>query len=258
VIRLDGVSKSFDGGRTHAVRDVDLTVGEGELLALIGASGSGKTTTLRTINRLIEPTAGTVSIDGRDTAGVDPVELRRGIGWAIQAVGLFPHRTVAENVAVVPRLLGWDTGRTAARVDELLELVGLAPAVYRDRFPAALSGGQAQRVGVARALAGRPRVVLLDEPFGALDPVTRELLCEDFGRLRRELAVTGVMVTHDVTEALLLGDRVAVMDAGRIVACGTPAELLRDPGHPAAASLIEVAGRQARRLGDLLSGGADA
>jgi osmoprotectant transport system ATP-binding protein len=250
MIRLRGVSKTYDGQR-HAVRDVDLDVAEGELVALVGASGCGKTTTLKMINRLVEPSAGTITVNGRDTATVDPVALRRSIGYVFQGVGLFPHLTIAENVAAVPRLLGWSQAAMDERVAELLALVGLPADEYARRMPGELSGGQRQRVGVARALAARPRVMLMDEPFGALDPVTRDAMQEELAALRLALGVTIVLVTHDMSEALLLADRVVVMAAGRIERVGTPAELLRDPGSDAVRRFVHAPLRQARRLEDL-------
>jgi osmoprotectant transport system ATP-binding protein len=257
VIVLDGVSKSYDGGATYSVRELSLTVPAGSLLALVGGSGCGKTTTLKMINRLTEPTAGRVEVDGRDVRSADPVGLRRGIGYVFQGVGLFPHLTVADNVAVVPRLLGWPPGRVAARVDELLEMVHLPPGEYRGRRPAQLSGGQQQRVGFARALAAGPRVMLLDEPFGALDPVTRDELRDEFLALRRRLGLTAVMVTHDMTEALLSADLVAVMSGGRLLRLGRPCELLTDPGDPFVAELMSGPRRQAERLERLVAGGGE-
>ncbi|MCZ6598963.1 MAG: ATP-binding cassette domain-containing protein [Planctomycetota bacterium] len=251
MIALEGVSKSFDGGATWAVRDVSLDVAAGELVALVGESGSGKTTTLKMINRLVEPTSGRVAVDGRDVAGVDPVALRRGIGYVFQGIGLFPHMSVAENVGAVPQLLGWPRERIDARVDELLELLGLEPARFRDRTPRELSGGQQQRIGVARALAVEPKVMLMDEPFGALDPVTRAELQDEFRRLQARLGLTAVLVTHDMSEALLMADRVAVMRAGRIVAQGTPKELLADPGDDYAREILAAPRRNAQRLAEL-------
>ncbi len=253
MIALDGVSKSYDGGKTFPVRDVSLMVPAGEMLVLLGGSGCGKTTTLKMINRLVEPTAGRVEVDGRDVRGLDPVALRRGIGYVIQGAGLFPHLSVADNVAVVPRLLGWPLARIAARVDELLELVRLPPTEYRHRSPAQLSGGQQQRVGFARALAAGPKVMLLDEPFGALDPVTRDELRDEFQALRRRLGLTAVMVTHDMTEALLTADRIAVMQDGRVLRAGTPRELLADPGHPFVEALVAAPRRHAARVDELLA-----
>ena len=249
-IVLEGVGKSYDGGRTWAVRDVSFEVAAGERVALLGESGCGKTTTLKTINRLAEPTTGRVLVDGRDVATVDAITLRRGIGYVFQEVGLFPHLDVAANVAIVPRLFGWAEDRVRRRVDELLELVGLDPAGFRSRRPSELSGGQAQRVGVARALAGQPAILLMDEPFGAVDPVTREELQREFLELATRLGLTAVLVTHDVLEALLLADRVLVLHDGRLVAEGTPGELLRDPGHAAARALLEAPRRQMARLAE--------
>ncbi len=254
MIVLDNVCKSYDRGGTYSVRDVSLTVPTGSLLVLLGGSGCGKTTTLKMINRLIEPTAGRIEIDGRDVQTLDPVELRRGIGYVLQGIGLFPHMTVADNVAVVPRLLGWPPARIAARIDEMLTLVRLPPDEYRDRFPHQLSGGQQQRIGFARALAAGPRVMLLDEPFGALDPVTRDELREEFLAIRRRLNLTAVMVTHDMTEALLSADRIAVLNGGRLLRLGTSRELLTNPGDPFVAALMATPRRQADRL-DALSNG---
>jgi osmoprotectant transport system ATP-binding protein len=255
MIRLSHVCKSYDGGRTFTVSDVCLEVPAGKLLVLLGGSGCGKTTTLKMINRLIEPTSGTVEVDGRDVSAVDPVELRRGIGYVFQGIGLFPHLTVAENVAVVPRLLRWPADRTAARVDELLRLIGLPPEQYARRRPGELSGGQQQRVGFARALAAGPKVMLLDEPFGALDPLTRDELRGEFLRLRRELGLTAVMVTHDMTEALLSADLIAVMNAGRITQLGTPHELLTHPADDFVAALMSSPRRQAKQLDELSADG---
>jgi osmoprotectant transport system ATP-binding protein len=207
---------------------LSLTVRRGEVLALVGRSGSGKTTLLRLINRLALPDAGRVLVEGRDTREWDPIELRRSIGYVIQDVGLFPHMTVAENVAVVPRLERWESGRTAARVSELLDLVGLT-AGEGARWPAQLSGGQRQRAGVARALAADPHVLLMDEPFGALDPVTRVELQRQFQRIQQQLAKTVVIVTHDMREALALADRVAVLDGGALIACETPEAIVSSP-----------------------------
>src|SRR6516162_2405308 len=215
MILLENVCKAYDGGR-YAVRDVSLRVPAGAMLVLLGGSGCGKTTTLKMINRLIEPTSGRIEVNGKDVRALDPVELRRGIGYVFQGIGLFPHLSVADNVAVVPRLLGWPAARISERVDELLRLVHLPPEAYRSRFPRQLSGGQQQRVGFARALAAGPKVMLLDEPFGALDPITRDGLREEFVQIQHRLGLTAVMVTHDVTEALLCADLIAVMNAGRL------------------------------------------
>ena len=213
LIRFERAGKTYPDG-TRAVADLDLDVHEHELLVLVGPSGCGKSTTMRMVNRLVEPTSGRILLDGVDIAGVDPVLLRRGIGYVIQHVGLFPHRTVAQNVETVPALLGWEKERTRSRVTELLDLVGLPPATYARRYPHELSGGERQRVGVARALAGEPRVLLMDEPFGAVDPVGRRRLQEEFRRLHGQLRPTVLLVTHDIDEAVLLGDRVAVFSQG--------------------------------------------
>ncbi len=236
-----------------AVENLTLHVQRGELLVLLGGSGSGKTTTLKMINRLIEPSAGRVEIDGRDTREFPGHELRRHIGYSFQQVGLFPHMSVAENVAVTPELLGWDTERVAQRVDELLELVELDPPAFRDRRPDQLSGGQQQRVGLARAFAAEPEVVLLDEPFGALDPLTRDRLQRAFQHIRRELGLTAIFVTHDMIEALLLGDRIAVMNEGRLAQVGTPAELLRRPADDYVRELMTTPRRHAEVVDRFLS-----
>ncbi len=230
MIRLDSVTKRYPNGRV-AVGELSLEVPTGEVCVLVGPSGCGKTTTLKMINRLIEPTAGRIFLDDEDVTGADPVALRRRMGYVIQQVGLFPHQTIGVNVGTVPRLLGWSRARVAARVDELLDLVGLDPAEYRDRYPAQLSGGQRQRVGVARALAADPPVLLMDEPFGAIDPVTRTRLQDEFLRLQAEVKKTIVFVTHDIEEAVKMGDRIAILDLGGVLAqYDTPAEVL---GHPA-------------------------
>jgi osmoprotectant transport system ATP-binding protein len=222
-------SKVYDGAAEPAIRSLSLEVRAGELCILIGPSGCGKTTAMRLVNRMIELTSGDVLLDGVSVRDRPADELRRGIGYAIQQVGLFPHQTVAENIATVPRLLGWDRARIRARVAELLELVGLE-ATMGDRYPAQLSGGQRQRVGVARALAADPPLLLMDEPFGAIDPITRARLQEEFRRLQRELGKTVVFVTHDIDEALRIGDRIAVLKPGGVLAqFATPEELVRTP-----------------------------
>jgi len=236
-----------------AVDDVSLRVEPGELLVLLGSSGSGKTTTLKMVNRLIEPTSGQVLVDGTDTSELEPHELRRRIGYVFQKIGLFPHLTVAENVAVTPTLLGWAPARIEKRIGELRELVERDPAM-RERRPSELSGGQQQRVGVARALAAEPRLMLLDEPFGALDPLTRDRLQDSFRRIRRRLGLTATFVTHDMVEALLLGDRIAVMDAGRLVQVGTPRELVRSPASAYVEQLMDTPRRQAGAVDELLEG----
>ena len=204
------------------VDDLSMTVGAGETLALVGASGAGKTTVLKLINRLLLPDAGDVRVQGRDTREWDPIRLRRTVGYVIQEVGLFPHLTVADNIAVVPRLERWPADRLAARVREMLELIGLDPETYAGRWPDELSGGQQQRVGVARALAADPPVLLMDEPFGALDPITRRQLQQEFRRIQARLAKCVILVTHDMAEALTLGDRIGVMEGGRLIWLGTP------------------------------------
>jgi osmoprotectant transport system ATP-binding protein len=248
MIELQHLDKVY--GEQFAVRDLNLTFPEGEVTALLGPSGCGKTTTLRMINRLIQPSAGRVLLGGRDTRDLRP-ETRRGIGYVIQQVGLFPHLSVAQNVATVPDLLGRGRRETARRVDELLDLVGLDPDLYRAKHPAELSGGQAQRVGVARALAADPPVLLMDEPFGALDPLARERLQDAFREIQRRLRKTVVLVTHDIDEALRLGDRIVLMNAGRLAQFGTPDDLIHRPaafvrqflGEDAA--LRQLAGRAA-------------
>jgi osmoprotectant transport system ATP-binding protein len=238
-IELRGVGVTYAGGSV-AVRDVDLTIGAGEFAVFLGPSGSGKSTLLRTINRLIEPTGGTVFIDGVDVRTLDPVVLRRGIGYVIQAVGLFPHLTIGANVGVVPALLGWEVPRIARRVDELLALVRLEPATYRDRYPRQLSGGEQQRAGVARALAAQPRVLLMDEPFGAVDAIVRASLQDEIRRIHRELGTTIVFVTHDVDEALRLADRVVVIAAGAIAQAGAPQNVLSAPADDVVRSLVGI------------------
>ncbi|HWH37903.1 MAG TPA: ATP-binding cassette domain-containing protein [Candidatus Limnocylindrales bacterium] len=229
--RYDGRSKVRAEGETPgAVNDLSLIVPAGKVCVLVGPSGCGKTTSLKMVNRLIEPTSGQILIDGQDVAAEDPVALRRRIGYVIQQVGLFPHQTIADNVATVPRLLGWPGQRIAARTDELLALVGLEPDAYRGRYPAQLSGGERQRVGVARALAADPPLLLMDEPFGAVDPIVRERLQDELLRLQEQLAKTILFVTHDVDEAIKMGDLMAVMAAGGALAqVGTPAEVLAQP-----------------------------
>ena len=240
MITLEHVSKTF--GRNdrivRAVDDVSLTVGVGELHVLIGPSGSGKTTTMRMINRLEEPTAGRITVDGRDVLAMNAVELRRKIGYVIQQGGLLPHFTVAENVAMVPRLLGWRRRRRRERAEELLTLVGLPPARFASRYPHELSGGQQQRVGVARALAADPPIILMDEPFGAVDPITRKQLQRELRRVQAAVNKTIVFVTHDIGEAFLLGDRITLMADGRVVQDGTPADLLRHPADPFVTAFI--------------------
>ena len=249
MIDLADVSKRYDRkGTTWAVRHATLTVAGGELIALLGESGSGKTTLLKMVNRLIDPDEGEVRVAGRDIRTEDPVALRRTIGYVIQQAGLLPHVSVADNVAMVPRLLRWSRGDIDRRVDELLALVGLAPETYRTRFPDQLSGGQRQRVGVARALAARPRVLLLDEPFGALDPITRVALQGELRRIHRELGLTTLIVTHDMVEALSLADRVVVMCAGEVRQIATPHALLTSPADDYVTRLVNVVREQSEQL----------
>jgi len=256
LIAYADVSKIFagrGGGRVVAVDDVSLKVAGGEFLAIVGGSGSGKTTLLRLANRLIEADKGRITIEGEDVRALDPVTLRRRIGYVFQSGALFPHLGVAANIGITPKLLGWPAADISARVDELLELVRLDPA-HRDRLPDELSGGQRQRVGVARALAAKPRIVLMDEPFGALDPLTRDALGEDYRALHKKLALTTVMITHDMSEALLLADRIAVMRGGRLLALGRPAEL-SNTGDAYVNELLRTPRRQAERLNALLPSG---
>ena len=247
MIRLDRLGKRYPDG-TVAVDDVTLEVGRGEMVMLVGPSGGGKSTTLRLINRLIEPTSGSIWLDGRDVTRADPQQLRRGIGYVIQRIGLFPHRTVEQNVATVPGLLGWDAQRTRRRVEELLDLVGLEPATYAKRYPNELSGGQQQRVGVARALAADPPVLLMDEPFGAVDPLARDRLQEQFARIQADLGTTVVFVTHDIDEAVRLGSRIAVLGpAGVLQQYADPATLLSAPANEQVAAFVG-ADRGIRRM----------
>jgi osmoprotectant transport system ATP-binding protein len=247
MITLERVSKSYGSGDV-AVGDLSLEIGDGELAVLVGPSGCGKTTTLRMINRLIEPTSGRILIEGENVLAKDPVQMRRGIGYVIQQGGLFPHRRVFDNVAVVPRLLGWNRNRVEQRVNELLELVGLEPTAYARRFPHELSGGERQRVGVARALGADPPVLLMDEPFAAVDPVTRQRLQNLFLDLQKQLRKSIVFVTHDIDEAAKLGDRIAVLSKGGVLEqYDTPAEILGRPATPFVADFVGT-DRGVRRL----------
>lgn len=252
-VELRGVVKTYADGRTRALDAVDLAVARGSFVALVGGSGSGKTTLLKTINRLIEPDAGEVRVDGRPVSHETPFKLRRRIGYAFQEVGLFPHMSVGENIALTPRLLGANSVEAAARVDELLDLTAL-PREFTRRRPDQLSGGQRQRVGLARALAARPGLMLMDEPFGALDPPTRETLGDGYRDLHDRLGLTTVMVTHDVQEAVLLADRIVVLMDGAVVADGAPAELLRSCADPRAAGLLAAPKRAADRVAAILAG----
>jgi len=253
MLELVNVTKRFSDDSPPAVDGVSLSVAQGEFVVLLGESGSGKTTTCKMINRLVDATGGAITVDGQDIHTLNPVELRRRIGYVFQGIGLFPHWTVGRNVAAVPSLLGWDAKEIAARVDELLDMMHLPPAEYRDRKPAQLSGGQRQRVGVARALAARPRIMLMDEPFGALDPITRDAMQEEYRTLHRELGLTTVMVTHDMTEALLLANRIAVMKDGRVLQLATPHELLTRPADDYVKTLFDTPRKQAEQVEALVN-----
>ena len=249
-IRFEHVTKFFPGAPRPAVDDVSLEVESGRLIVLLGPSGCGKTTLLKMVNRLIEPTAGTIYLDGEDIRQIELTALRRQIGYVIQQIGLFPHMTVAQNIAVVPELLGWSRQQTDRRIDELLDLIGLPPQEYRHRYPAQLSGGQQQRVGLARALAGDPRLMLMDEPFGAIDAITRASLQEAMLQLKRKLSKTVLFVTHDVEEALRLADKIVVLREGRVVQYDTPFTILTQPANEFVYDLIG-AEDMVRRLGML-------
>ncbi|MCW2608496.1 MAG: ATP-binding cassette protein [Frankiales bacterium] len=249
MISLEQLTKRYPGQAQPAVASLDLEVAEGEICVLVGPSGCGKTTTMKMINRIIEPSSGTIRLQGEDVTTSPPDALRRRIGYVIQQIGLFPHLTIADNVATVPRLLGWKSDRTRARVDEMLDLVGMDPSVYRGRYPKELSGGQRQRIGVARALAADPPVMLMDEPFGAVDPIAREKLQNEFLRLQEEIGKTIVFVTHDIDEAIKMGDRIAVLREQSVVAqYDTPERILSDPADAFVAEFIG-AGASLKRLG---------
>jgi osmoprotectant transport system ATP-binding protein len=250
IIRIEGLEKSFDGG-APVLHDMTFSVESGQLVALVGGSGSGKTTTLKCINRLIEPDAGEIYVQGEPVRGLPGFELRRRIGYVFQGVGLFPHLSVGENIGITPRLLGWKTDAITERIGELLDLVEL-PRSYAERSPAALSGGQRQRVGVARALAAKPQIILMDEPFGALDPLTRDTLGRAYRKLHERMKLTSVLVTHDMLEALLLADRILVLRSGQIVADGNPRELLSSDGDAAVRELFDMPKKQMARLSELI------
>jgi osmoprotectant transport system ATP-binding protein len=252
MISLHGVSKSYDNGLTRAVDNVTFDVEPGRILVLLGESGCGKTTTLKMINRLIEPTSGNIEVDGKDIADLNPVSLRRSIGYVFQSIGLFPHMSVAENVGIVPDLLAWPASKINSRVDELLEIVGLDTEQFRGRQPKELSGGQKQRVGLARALAASPKIMLMDEPFGALDPITRAGIIDEFSKIQRRFELTTIMVTHDMSEALILADRLVIMKSGRIISSGSPAELMANPGHPYAEELLLAPRNQAEKISKIM------
>lgn len=253
-VEFDRVTKRFAGMSHSALDDVSLAIDEGELVCVLGTSGGGKTTLIKLINRLHDPDEGTVFVEGQDVSQVDPVELRRGIGYVIQQTGLFPHMRVGENIATVPKILKWDRARIDARVDELLELVGLSPEEFRDRWPSQLSGGQQQRVGLARALAVQPRIMLLDEPFGAIDAITRSELQDELLRIHRGSGKTFVFVTHDIAEALKLGTKVLVMDQGKVQQYDTPENILRHPATDFVRTLLRSGG-VAERFGYVDEGG---
>ena len=247
MIRLENLSKTFPGQTEPAVDDLSMDIYEGEIVVFVGPSGCGKTTTMKMINRIIEPTGGRIFLDGEDVTTTNPDKLRRRIGYVIQQIGLFPHMTIASNIATVPRMLGWDKGRTNARVDELLETVGMDRS-YRDRHPKELSGGQRQRVGVARAMAADPPIMLMDEPFGAVDPITREGLQDEFLRLQEEIHKTIVFVTHDIDEAIKMGDRIAILREQSVIAqYDTPEHILTDPADEYVEDFIG-AGASLKRL----------
>ncbi|MFD1708898.1 betaine/proline/choline family ABC transporter ATP-binding protein [Siminovitchia sediminis] len=228
MIKLTGITKTFDNGY-NALKNIDLICNKGEITALIGPSGCGKTTTMKLMNRLLNPSTGNIFIDGKDISSLDPVELRRSIGYVIQHIGLFPHMTISKNIGVVPKLLKWEKDRIENRVNDLLDLVGLDPETYRERYPSELSGGQQQRIGVIRALAAEPEIILMDEPFSALDPISREQLQDELVRLQKEIKKTIIFVTHDMDEAIKIADKIVLMKDGEIVQQGTPEEILRRP-----------------------------
>lgn len=252
VIEFQNVSKIFKCSGCHAVNHVSLTIEEGEFITILGSSGCGKTTLLKLVNRLYEPDEGAIYLFGEKIADKDPVKLRRGIGYVIQQIGLFPHMTIQENISVVPKLLKWEKEKTQKRVEELLTLVGLDPDQYKSRYPSQLSGGQQQRVGLARALAVEPEIMLLDEPFGALDAITRAGLQEELLRLHHGLKKTFLFVTHDINEAFKLGTRVIIMNEGKIVQFGTPAEIVQNPADPFVERLICSAREQEKLWEELL------
>ena len=239
MIEFRDVSKTYTGSRKPVVRDLSFKILDGEICVLVGPSGCGKTTSMRMVNRLIEPSSGEILIDGEPNTATSATQLRRRIGYAIQQIGLFPHRTIAGNIATVPGLVGWEKERITARVDELLELVGLDPEQYRDRYPAELSGGQQQRVGVARAMAADPPIMLMDEPFGAVDPITRHRLQDEFLRIQQEIKKTIVFVTHDIDEAIKMGDKIAILKEGGILAqYDTPEKILAAPNSEFVSSFV--------------------
>lgn len=252
MIKISNLNKTYDGGQTYSVKELNMTIEKGELLVLLGSSGCGKSTTMKMINRLIEPSSGTIEVDGVDNLEYDPIELRRKIGYVFQKIGLFPHMTIMENVGIVPKLLGWEDEKIHDRSVELLEMVELPVDQYGERFPEELSGGQQQRVGVARAFAANPDYILMDEPFGALDAVTRDSLQKEVIELKSELGKTIIFVTHDLFEALLLGDRIAVMDAGKLHQLGSPEELLSKPATSFVRELFAKPAQQLSQFKDIM------
>ncbi|TBL80998.1 betaine/proline/choline family ABC transporter ATP-binding protein [Paenibacillus thalictri] len=253
MIRFDNINKGY--GAVQVLSELNMQIGKGELVALIGPSGCGKTTTLRMINRLIEPSSGTIRIDGQEISKMNPVELRRGIGYVIQQIGLLPHLTIGKNIGLVPKLKGWKEQQYSDRIDELMHMVGLDPKVFRNRYPSELSGGQQQRIGVIRALAAEPPVILMDEPFSALDPISREQLQEELVKLQKEIHKTIVFVTHDIDEALKIADRIAIMNGGQLVQYDSPKAILQNPANAFVRGFIGEkrlgAGAQAPGLGGL-------
>ena len=245
MIKLTRIFKTFDGGRSYAVKDLSLNIDGGETLVILGSSGCGKTTTLKMVNRLIEPTKGIIEVGGKNVMEYNVVSLRRQIGYVFQGIGLFPHMTIEQNVEIVPRLLGWSTRSRRERIEELLDLVGLPAGSFAERFPVELSGGQQQRVGVARALAANPAYLLMDEPFGALDALTRETLQQELLTLKKQLEKTIVFVTHDLHEAMLLGDRIAILHDGGLEQIGTKEDILNTPATPFVKDLFSI-----KRVGD--------
>jgi osmoprotectant transport system ATP-binding protein len=250
-ITFDKVVQRFPGAAQPALGGVSLEIKQGEFVVIVGPSGSGKTTLLRLINRLADPAEGEVFVDGKNTRIADPIKLRRHIGYVFQGIGLFPHMTIEENISITPRLLGWGAEKMRARARELLELVRL-PRAYETRMPGELSGGERQRIGVARAIAAGPKIVLMDEPFGALDPVTRDALTQDYRALHDKLGLTTVMITHDMVEALILADRIVVLQEGKIVEQGTPRDLASNARHEFVRELMQMPERQAKRLASLM------
>jgi osmoprotectant transport system ATP-binding protein len=255
VIAFNNVVQRFPGAAKPALGGISLEIRQGEFVAIVGPSGSGKTTLLRLVNRLADPSEGEVFIGGENVREADPAKLRRRIGYVFQGIGLFPHLTVAENISITPRLLGWSAEKMRGRARELLELVRL-PSEYEERMPDELSGGERQRVGVARAIAAEPKIVLMDEPFGALDPVTRDALTQDYRELHDKLGLTSVMITHDMLEALILADRIVVLQEGKIIEEGTPQALAKSPKHEFVRELMRMPERQAKRLGAIMERGA--